>query len=205
MSIRPRPGGNFPFRLQTGAGAIRGPRFLPFLLAAILVLTSACQRSTGGPLEPVPSAGIEAGQDRSAVPRDGDIIARVTARWSSTEENSLRINYRNAGQVRCTVAIDGLKMTHSTGEAALRTAVDATGGDLSNIRTDNDRPRVIFVLENDTGTPSTLDLPPGVSRDVDAELTSFSNGGLVQTDDRIVATIPMGDRTTAVTFVARNP
>ncbi|WP_344694848.1 hypothetical protein [Sphingomonas cynarae] len=169
------------------------------------MLTTACQRSTGGPLEPVPSAGIEAGQDRSAILRDGDIIARVTARWSSTGENSLRINYRNAGQVRRTVAIDGLKMTHSTGEAALRTAVDATGVDLADTRTDNDRPRVLFALENGTGTPSPLELPPGVSRDVDAELTSFSNDGAIQTDDRIIATIPMGDRAAAVIFVARKP
>jgi len=45
-----------------------------------LVLTSACRRGTGGPLEPVPSAGIEAAQDRSALIRDGDITACVTGR-----------------------------------------------------------------------------------------------------------------------------
>ena len=184
---------------------MRGPRFLPFSLAATLVLATACQRSTGGPLEPVPSAGIEAEQDQSAVLRDGDIIARVTARWSSTGENSLRINYRNVGKVPRSVAIDGLKMTHSTGEAALRTVVDATGVDLADTRTDNDQPRVLYALENGIGTPSKLDLSPGASRDVDAELTSFSNDGSVQTDERIVAAIPMGDRTAAVTFVARNP
>lgn len=184
---------------------MRGPRFLPFSLAATLVLTTACQRSTGGPLEPVPSDGIEAEQDQSAVLRDGDIIARVTARWSSTGENSLRINYRNVGKVPRSVAIDALKMTHSTGEAALRTAVDATGVDLSDVRTDNDRPRVLFALENGTGKPPALDLPPGASRDIDAELTSFSNDGAVQTDEKVVATIPMEHRAPTITFVTRKP
>lgn len=184
---------------------MRERHFLPFFLAATLVLTSACQPSTGGPLEPVPSAGIEAGRGRSALLHSGDITAQVTARWSSTGENSLKISYRNMGKAPRTIAIDGLKMVHSTGEAALRTAVDATGVDLADTRTDNDRPRVLFALENGAGTPSTLDLPPGASRDVDAELTSFSNDGSVQTDDRITATIPMGDRATAVTFVARKP
>jgi len=107
---------------------MRGSRLLPFSLTAILVLITACQRSTGGPLEPMPSAGIKVGQDRSAILRNGDIVARVTARWSSTGENSLRINYRNAGQVRRTVAIDGLKMTHSTGEAALLAQLGHTSG-----------------------------------------------------------------------------
>ena len=184
---------------------MRGLQFLLFSLAATLVLTSACQRGTGGPLDPVPSAGIEAGQDRSALIHGGDITARVTGRWSSSGENLLRITYRNVGRAPHTVAIDGLMMTHSTGEAALRAAVDATRVDLADTRTDNDRPRVLYALEDDTSTPSTLDLPPGASRDVDAELTSFSNDGAVQTDDRITATIPMGDRAAAVIFVARRP
>jgi hypothetical protein len=117
----------------------------------VLMLTSACQSSTGGPLEPVRSAGVEIGRDHSALVRDGDISAHVTARWSSTGENSMRISYRYAGPVLQKVTIDALQMTHATGDAALCTAVDA--------RTDNDRPHVLFTLENGEGASSTLDLP----------------------------------------------
>jgi hypothetical protein len=88
---------------------MRGLQFLLFSLAATLVLTSACQRGTGGPLDPVPSAGIEAAQDRSALIRDGDITACVTGRWSASGKNSVRITDRNVGRASHTVAIDGLK------------------------------------------------------------------------------------------------
>ena len=190
---------------RTGAGAVRCA-WLPMLaLAAVLMLASACQRSTGGPLEPVPSGGVEAGPDRSAVVHDGNITARVTGRWSATGENSLRVTYRTAGPSSRMIAVEGLKMTHPAGEAALRTAVDATGVDLADARADNDRPRVLFALQGGAGAPSALDLPPGASRDVDAELTSFSNDRAVKSGDRVVATIPMGDRAATVTFVAQKP
>lgn len=175
------------------------------LLAAGLMLLSACQRSTGGPLEPVPSGWVQAGEGTSAVIRDGDLVARVTARWSSTGENSMRISYRNSGTSSRQVAIGTLAMTHATGEAALRTAVDATGVDLADARTDNDRSRVLFALENGTAARSVLDVPAGASRDVDAELTTFSNDGAVQVGDEIVAKIPMGAGSVAAAFVARAP
>lgn len=180
-------------------------RIFPLSLVTVLMLTSACQSSTGGPLEPVRSAGVEVGQDRSATVRNGDISAHVTARWSSTGENSMRIRYRNAGPVLQKVSIDALQMTHATGDAALRTAVDATGVDLADARADNDRPHVLFALENGEGSSSTLDLPPGTSRDVDAELTSFSNGAAARTGEEVIATIPMGNKAIAVTFVTRKP
>lgn len=182
-----------------------GPRLLRSSLTTVFMLASACQSSTGGPLEPLPSAGVEIGRDRVALVRNGALSARVTARWSSTGENSMRINYRNAGRVPQNVAVDALQMTHSTGDAALRTAVDATGVDLADVRTDNDRPRVLFAMENGESPSSKLELPPGASKDIDTELTSFSNGGAVRTGEEVTATIPMGSRAIAVTFVTRRP
>lgn len=182
-----------------------GLRLLRPSLTTVLILASACQSSTGGPLEPTPSAGVEIGRDRSALVRNGDLSARVTARWSSTGENSMRISYRNAGRVLQKVAIEELQMTHSTGDAALRTAVDATGIDLADARTDNDRPRVLFALENGEGASLKLELPPGASRNVDAELTNFSNATAARAGEKVIATIPMGSRAVAVTFVTRKP
>ncbi|TVV74447.1 hypothetical protein [Sphingomonas solaris] len=117
----------------------------------------------------------------------------------------MRIAYRNVGQAPRMIAIGGLKMSHAAGEAALRTAVDATGVDLTDARADNDRPHVIFALENGSDNPAKLDLPPGASREIDAELTSFTSTGSVRPGDRIAATIPMGRQPVDVTFVARSP
>lgn len=92
-------------------------------------MLASARQSTGGPLEPAPSARVEIGSERSALLHNGDISARVTARWSSTGENALKVRYRNSGRVLQKVAIDALQMAHPTGDPVLRTAVDATGVD----------------------------------------------------------------------------
>lgn len=115
----------------------------------------------------------------------------------------MRVTYRNAGEAPLTIAVDGFKMTRPTGDAALRTAVEATGVNLADALDDEiDRGRILHALENGGDARATLRLLPGASRDVDAELTSFSNEGAVKAGDRIVATIQMANVTATGTFVA---
>ncbi|WP_442679693.1 hypothetical protein ACSBM8_00360 [Sphingomonas sp. ASY06-1R] len=175
---------------------------LPF---AALLLATACMRSFGGPLDPVPAAGMEIGADHAALLNNGGLTARVTGQWSGKDSNSLLIVYHNGGPAPRTVAIHALKMTHPIGEAALRTALDTTGIDLTDARTDNDRAPILFSLDDAKRAPAILTVPSGASRTVDAGLTSFANDGFVRPGDRIVATIPLGDRAARLTFIARTP
>ena len=91
---------------------------LPF---AALLLATACMGSFGGPLDPVPAAGMEIGADHAVFLKNGSLTARVTGQWSGKDSNSLLIVYHNGGPAPRTVAIHALKMTHPSGEAALRT------------------------------------------------------------------------------------
>lgn len=172
------------------------------LIAAALL--AACQRGSGGPLDPVAGPDVRAEAGAAQVAAEG-LSASITGRWSSDGAQSLRISYRNAGVAPARIAVGALKLTHASGEAALRTAVDATGTDLTDARADNDRPRVLYVLEESATHAATLDVPPGATREIDSEFTSFSNESAVTRGDRIVAAVPLGATTVSVTFSAGNP
>lgn len=182
---------------------MRLTRLSAVLLAALAL--GGCQRGTGGPLEASGTSEAAPGGDRAVTLVDAGLTAKVSGRWSSQGANSLQIIYSNTGPGDRKLDLSALAMTHPLGEAALATAVDATGVDLADKRADNDRPRVIYELQDRPSMPAVLDVPAGATREVDAELTSFANDGQVAAGDRVTAAIPMGARTMRITLVAARP
>lgn len=177
--------------------------FVSAMLLAAATALPACQRVSGGPLDPVEGDDVTIESGR-AVLTEGRLEARVTGRWSTTGPNSMRIAYRNAGSGPVRVTIAGLKMEHELGEAALRTAIDATGVDMTDAREDNNQGKPLFSLDGGGGA-GVLDVPAGAMREVDADLTPFANAGGVEQGDRLVLTVPLATRSVAVTFTAARP
>ena len=176
----------------------------PALLA--LVLLAACQSATGGPLDPVAAPGVTRESDErwshaAVITADG-LSARVVGRWSSRRAQTIRITYRNGGTDPVAIRLRDLKLTHPLGEAALWTAVDATGTDMTDSTEANDTPRILYKVDDPATHAATLDVPSGATRELDTELTSFANEGEAAPGDRIEGTIPMGARTVTVTFAA---
>jgi hypothetical protein len=177
----------------------------PALLA--LVLLVACQSATGGPLDPVAGPGVERESDErwshAAVLSGGDgLSARVVGRWSARRAQTVRITYRNSGTAPVAIRLRDLKLTHPLGEAALWTAVDATGTDMTDATEANDTPRILYKVDDPATHAATLAVPAGETRELDTELTSFANEGEVASGDRIQGMIPMGTRMVTVTFTA---
>lgn len=182
---------------------MRTHRCLPAMVLIAAMSLPGCERASGGPLDPVASEGVMVEAGRAAVLTDGGLEARVRGRWSSTGANSLRIRYRNGGATPLRVAIGDIKMQHALGEAALRTAVDATGVDMADAREDNNSGKPLFSL--DEGRRGMLELPAGATREIDADLTSFANQGAVAQGDRIIVTVPLAMRNVQVNVTAARP
>ena len=180
--------------------------FAPVMLFTAAMSLPGCQRATGGPLAPVEGAGVSVEDGQAAVLADGALEARVTGRWSSTGANSLRIRYRNGGPAPLRIALAGARMRHSLGEAALRTAVDATGVDMTDAREDNNQGKTLFSLDEGGGAEAGMvELPAGATREIDADLTSFANEGSVGEGDRITVTVPLATRSADLAFSAARP
>lgn len=182
----------------------------PWLAAPFaLALLPACQPGSGGALDPVVAPGVERQADESyeqaALVAVGPLTARVTGRWSSERAQSLRITYRNTGPTIARVRVGDLKLQHAIGDSGLRTALDATGVDLTDDRLDNNRSRMLYSIDEQITDSVVLDVPAGTTRVLVADFTSFSNDRTVAAGDRIVATVPVGARSVRVAFTAARP
>jgi hypothetical protein len=177
-------------------------------IVAGALLLSACQPGSAGPLAPVAGSGVTIETGQVALLVDGPIEARVSGRWSSTTVNELRIRYRNGGTRPVQIALTGIQMQHSLGKAALITAVDVTGVDMTDKREDNDQGKMLFSLDTGEGVGGTrgvLDVPAGATREISCELTGFAKAGGVVRGDTVVSTIPFSTRSAKATFTAAGP
>jgi len=179
---------------------------LPSLAAMLL---AACQPGSAGPLDPVAAPGVERQDDErwhhAAVVSDGPLTARIVGRWSTRGGQTLRVSYRNAGAAPVSIRVSDFKLVHAADEAALQTAVDATGVDMTDAREDNNRPRVLFSLEGDRRGAATVSIAPGTTRVIEAELTSLADADALAEDGEVVATIPMAGGARSVTFRLAGP
>lgn len=178
------------------------------LLIAAFAL-SGCQPDSGGDLHPVKTGGVMIEDGKMAVLTDGQLEARVIARWSDIGSNSMIIRYRNGGTTPVKISVKDLHMRHIIGEAYVRTVTDRTGVDMTDVREDNNRGKTLFSLdgEADGGGQGTgmLEVPAGATREIDASLTSFANEGRVAAGDRVTATIPLVGRNAEMAFTAVRP
>jgi hypothetical protein len=188
---------------------MRAPRALASaMILASAVFLSACQPGSAGPLAPVAGSGVKVEAGPVALLVDGTIEARVSGRWSSTTVNELRIRYRNGGTTPLRIALTGIQMQHALGKAALITAVDVTGVDMTDKREDNDQGKMLFSVdaaEGGGGTGAVLDVPAGATREISCEFTSFARAGAVARGDTVVSTIPFATRSAKATFTAASP
>jgi hypothetical protein len=170
-------------------------------------LLPACQPGSAGPLDPVAGSGVTVETGQVALLVDGLIEARVSGRWSSKTVNELHIRYRNGGTKPLRIALTGIQMQHSLGKAALITAVDVTGVDMTDKREDNDQGKMLFSLDANGGGGATgvLDLPAGATREISCELTGFAKTGEVVRGDMVISTIPLATRSAKATFTAAGP
>lgn len=170
---------------------------------------SSCQPNSGGDLHPVKTGGVMIEDGKMAVLTDGQLEARVTARWSDIGSNSMTIRYRNGGTTAANISVKALRMRHAIGEAYVRTAIDSTGEDMTDAREDNNRGKTLFSLdgEADGGGQGAgmLEVPAGAAREIDASLTSFANEGRVAAGDRVTATISLVGRNAEMVFTAVRP
>jgi len=176
-----------------------------FIGMASALLLPGCQPGSAGPLDPVTGNGVTVEADRVALVTDGAVEARVSGQWSSMQNNSLTIRYRNAGNKPLRIALSGFKMEHLTDPADLLSAVDRTGVDMTDARNDNNEGKVLFSLEGYGGSihlSATLDLPVGATRELHCDFTGFSDARQVTYGDPITATIPLGSRSAKVNFTA---
>jgi hypothetical protein len=181
-----------------------GPVLATALLFTAATSLPACQRASGGPLDPSEGSGVRVEANQVAVLMDGGLEIKVSGRWSSTGANSLRIRYRNGSSAPLPISLRGITMRHSLGEAALRTAVDTTGVDMTDTREDNNQGKMLFSLDEGRSV-GTLNLPAGATREIDADLTSFANEGAVTQGDRIAVIVPLATRNAEVVFTAARP
>jgi len=178
------------------------PRLL-LILAATLLL-SGCERSSGGPLQPISrdGVGIEDGQVATLI--DGELKVRVTGDWSTTGSNGLNIRYRNDGAKPLRIMITRVKMKHAMGTSVLLTAVDYTGVNMTDTREDNDRGRILFSRDQGGGV-GVLDVPARSTRELNCYLSSFANEGSVARGDPIGATIPTATGSAEIAFTTIRP
>jgi hypothetical protein len=186
---------------------MKGPRAsASAILLACAVLLTACQPGSAGPLEPVAGSGVKVEAGQIALLVDGPIEARVSGRWSSTTVNELHIRYRNGGTTPLRIALTGIQMQHSLGKAALITAVDVTGVNMTDKREDNDQGTVLFSLDAGGGSArGVLDVPAGATREISCEFTPFAKAGAVARGDTVVSTIMFATRSAKVTFTTASP
>lgn len=160
-------------------------------------------------MRPVKTGGVTIEDGKMAVLTDGHLEARITARWSDTGSNSMIIRYRNVGIKPVTLAMKGIGMRHTLGEAGLHTAVDVTNVDLADSREDNDLARTLYSPDGKAYegglVPGVLEVPIGATRIVDADLTPFSNSTRVSRGDRVMVVIPMASRSVELPFTAVRP
>lgn len=179
------------------------------LSIAALLLLAACNRSTGGPLEPVEASGVQLSRDTdgrtAATVRTGAVSARVTAHWSDTGGQSANVVYTNRGSVPVRIDLSTLAMTGPAGEAVVMSAADVTDTDLLDARTDNDDARPLLQRDARGTASGVLALPPGSERRVDAQLSPFSNTVAAGDGNAITLRLPMPDALRDIRFVARRP
>lgn len=176
--------------------------------AATLIVIAGCSRTTGGPLDPVVGADVQVTADpdgnRAATIRSGAVSARITARWSDTGGQSVRIAYANRRTDPVRIDLATLAMAGPAGEAVVMSVADVSDTDLLDTRTDNDDARVLLQRDATGRARGMLVLPPGAQREVDAQLSPFSNTA-ASAGSRIVVRIPMAATVADVPFVARRP
>jgi hypothetical protein len=169
-----------------------------------------CQPGSAGSLDPVAAPGVERVDDEiwshAAIINDGPVSARIVGRWSSERSQTLRVSYRNNGKATVRIDVTKLKMAHPSGDAVLRTAVDATGVNMTDAREDNDAPRMLYLVDKPTIYSPVMEIGPGQTRDLDSSFTVFSNDGVVAEGDRVSAAVPMpaGPRSIAFTLASRS-
>lgn len=180
----------------------------PSALLALLLL-AACNRSTGGPLEPVEAPGLLLSQEADGQPaatvRSGSVSARVVAHWSDTGGQSVNVVYTNRGTAPVRLDLGSLAMTGPAGEAVAMSAADVTATDLLDTRTDNDDARPLLQRDAHGTARGVLALPPGAERRVDAQLSPFSNTLAARDGNAITLRLPMPDASCDIRFVARKP
>ncbi|MGY4398798.1 hypothetical protein ACVWZA_004008 [Sphingomonas sp. UYAg733] len=178
-------------------------------VAAIALLLAACSRSTGGPLEPVETPGVQVSKDadgdRAATVQAGAVSARVSAHWSDTGGQSVMLVYNNRGRTGVRIQLGMLAMSGPAGEAVVMSAADVTNVDLLDKRTDNDDARVLLQRDDYGKASGRLDLPAGAERRVDAQLSPFSNMTATAAGNEVTLRVPMPSAPRRVGFVARRP
>lgn len=179
------------------------------LAIAALILLAACSRSSGGPLEPVQAPGVQLSKDAdgktAATVRTGSVSASVTAHWSDTGGQSANVVYANRGSVPVRIDLSTLTMAGPAGEAVVMSAADVTDTDLLDARTDNDDAHPLLQRDASGTASGMLELPPGTERQVDAQLSPFSNTTAAKGGNAITLRLPMPDAARDIRFVARKP
>lgn len=181
-----RPGSRWRNAVGTATTARRASRSFPRLLAGacllggILLLSGACQPGRSGPLKP--AAGLLSGApdayDRpSTIVTTGTLSAIISGSWTTRlEANSVdvRISYRNDGPRPVVMSTTGFAARRGADHAELFDAVDMTGVDLLDDRTDNDEARQI-VGDGSGPTSGSITILPGETRIVDSSM-AFADG-----------------------------
>lgn len=181
-----RPGSHWRNVVETATIAPKSFRPFPRLLAGvcllggIVLLSGACQPGRTGPLEPV--AGLPPGApdvyDRpSTIVTTGPLSATISGSWTTRlEANSVdvRISYRNDGPRAVVFSATGFAARRGGDHADLIDAVDMTGVDVIDGRTDNDEPRQI-VGDGSDPVSARIRILPGETRIVESSM-AFAEG-----------------------------
>lgn len=181
-----RPGSRWRNAVGTATTARRASRPFPRLLAAICLLggvallSGACQPGRSGPLKPaagLPSGAPDAYDRPSSIVMAGPLSATISGSWTTRlEANSVdvRISYRNDGPRAVVMSTTGFAARRGGDHAELFDAVDMTGVDLLDDRTDNDEARQI-VGDGSGPTSGSITIRPGEARIVDSSM-AFAEG-----------------------------
>lgn len=181
-----RPGSRWRNAVGTATTARSASRPFPRLLAAICLLggvallSGACQPGRSGPLKPaagLPSGAPDAYDRPSSIVMAGPLSATISGSWTTRlEANSVdvRISYRNDGPRAVVMSTTGFAARRGGDHAELFDAVDMTGVDLLDDRTDNDEARQI-VGDGSGPTSGSITIRPGEARIVDSSM-AFAEG-----------------------------